>query len=120
MPKKILVVEDEPDLRSLTELFLQKAGYQTAGCESGREVMSAVESSHPDLILLDVMLPGLDGLTIAKMLSADPEKSKIPFVAVSALSQTKMTFEQFPQCQGFVSKPFDMAQLLQKVKEVLG
>ncbi|NLO92363.1 MAG: response regulator [Elusimicrobia bacterium] len=120
MPKRILVVEDEPDLRNLTELFLQRAGYQTAGCESGREVMAAVESATPDLILLDVMLPGMDGLTIAKMLSADPNKAGIPFIAVSALSQTKMSFDQFPQCRGFVSKPFDMTQLIQKVKEVLG
>ncbi|HOX23480.1 MAG TPA: response regulator [Elusimicrobiales bacterium] len=120
MAKKILIVEDEPDLRGLTEIFLKRAGYETISCENGRDVFPILETDKPDLIIMDVMLPGMDGLSLSKALAADPEKSKIPLLAVTALTQTKMTFEQLPQCQGFISKPFDMEQLLQKVQQILG
>ena len=119
MAKKILIVEDEPDLRALTELFLQRAGYETVSCENGREVFPSLDTTTPDLILMDVMLPGMDGIALAKALSADPAKSKIPLIAVTAMSDTKSTFLELPQCVGFVSKPFDMAQLLQTIKKVL-
>jgi len=120
MGKKVLIVEDEPDLRTLTEMFLQKAGYETVTCENGREVMPAIAKTKPDLILLDAMLPGMDGIALAKALSMDAEMSKIPFIAVTAMSDTKSTFEELPQCQGFISKPFDMVQLMEKVKKILG
>lgn len=119
MAKKILIVEDEPDLRTLTELFLQRAGYETVTCENGREVFPTIDKAAPNLILMDVMLPGMDGIALAKALAADTEKSKIPLIAVTAMSETKNTFLDLPQCVGFISKPFDMAQLLQTVKKVL-
>ena len=71
--QSVLVVEDEEDIRELVSYNLLKEGYQVAGVASGEDALTAVESKTPDLILLDIMLPGLDGLRVCRKLKEQPE-----------------------------------------------
>ena len=74
--RSILVVEDEEDIRELVSYTLLKEGYQVASVASGEEALSIVEAKPPDLIVLDLMLPGLDGLTVCRRLRAQPEDGR--------------------------------------------
>jgi len=112
-------VEDEGDLRELMAKTLQESGYDVGACDTGRTVLSAAAEFKPDLILLDIMLPGVDGLALAQQMSEDPVLSKIPVIAVSALENTRKQLEMLPQTCGFISKPFSMSVLVAKIKEVL-
>jgi len=119
MSAKILVVEDEGDLRELIIKTLAAAGYETFHCDNGREVLPLTAKHKPSLILLDIMLPGIDGVEIARQLSDDPALSSTPFLAVSALEHSRKQLELMSQCKGFVSKPFAMSDLLGRIKAIL-
>ena len=76
--QSVLVVEDEEDIRELVSYNLLKEGYQVAGVASGEDALAAVESKPPDLVLLDLMLPGLDGLSVCRKLKGNPLTESIP------------------------------------------
>ena len=78
MRTRVLVVDDEPDLLELINYNLTKAGYEVACVLSGEEALAHVHASPPDLIVLDVLLPGLDGLEVCKALRRDPTTASIP------------------------------------------
>ena len=82
--QSVLVVEDEEDIRELVSYNLLKEGYQVAGVASGEDALTAVESKTPDLILLDIMLPGLDGLRVCRKLKENPKYESIPIVKLTA------------------------------------
>lgn len=78
MKKFVLIVEDEEDIRELVSYHLIKEGYQVAGVASGEEALEVAEKQTPDLILLDVMLPGMDGLTVCQRLRSAPRRPTWP------------------------------------------
>lgn len=119
MAIKILVVEDEGDLRELMLKSLADAGYEVFYCDNGREVLDSVSKNKPNLLLLDIMLPGVDGLELAKKMADDPVFSSLPMLAVSALEHSRKQLEMLPQCKGFISKPFAMTDLLRKIRIAL-
>ena len=80
----VLVVEDEADIRELVSYNLTKAGYQVTGVVTGEEALAAVETDPPDLVVLDLMLPGMDGLTVCRRLKKDPKTASIPIVMLTA------------------------------------
>ena len=87
MRTRVLVVDDEPDLLELIHYNLTKAGYDVACVLSGEEALTYVHSSLPDLIVLDVLLPGLDGLDVCKVLRRNPMTAGIPIVMITARSE---------------------------------
>jgi DNA-binding response OmpR family regulator len=120
-PKKILVVDDEPDVASLLTLLLKSQGYNVVSAGDGQEALEKARSEQPDLILLDVMLPKMDGYKVARMLKFDENFSSIPIIMLTAKVQEKD--KQIGMEMGaddYVTKPFDTAALLAKVKAVLG
>lgn len=120
MKKRILIVEDEASIVELLNLVLAREGYELASCQTGREAISMIKTFHPHLVLLDVMLPGLDGLGIIKIMAQDEILSNIPVIVISALVESAHMFQPFAQVKGFCSKPFVLTDLISKVKKAIG
>ncbi len=120
MKKRILIVEDETSIVELLLLILAREGYELDTCQTGRDAISKIKEFHPHLILLDVMLPGLDGASIVKIMSEDETLVNIPVIITSALVESQRMFQMYPQVKGFCSKPFVLTELISKVKKALG
>ena len=118
--KKILVVDDEPDVASLLTLMLKSQGYHVIAAGDGQEALEKARAEVPDLIVLDIMLPKLDGYKVARMLKFDEKFSHIPIIMLTAKIQEKDRKTGLEMgADAYVTKPFDTMQLLEKVKEVL-
>jgi DNA-binding response OmpR family regulator len=118
--KKILVVDDEPDVLSLLTVMLKAQGYEVVTAADGQEALEKARNVEPDLILLDIMLPKLDGYKVARMLKFDEKYNHIPIIMLTAKIQEKdkqMGLEM--GANEYVTKPFDTTLLIEKVKEVL-
>lgn len=120
MKKRILLVEDETSIIELLTLVLAREGYEVYTCQSGRDAVAKIKELRPHLIILDVMLPGMDGMSIANVLSQDEELSFIPIIVTSALLESEKMFQKFPQVKDFCSKPFVLKDLLLKAKQAIG
>jgi len=120
MTKRILVVEDTEDNRQIMRDLLSSAGYDLVEAQDGVEGVAMAKSQRPDLILMDIQLPGLDGYEATRRIKADPALSHIPVIAVTsyALSGDEAK-TRAAGCDGYVAKPFSPRQLLQKVREYL-
>ena len=121
MTKRILVIEDQEDNRRIVRDLLTSVGYEVLEAVSGEEGLERAERERPDLILMDIQLPGLDGYEATRRLKASPELREIPIIAVTsyALSGDEVKAEQ-AGCDAYVSKPFSPRALLGKVREYLG
>ena len=116
-PIRILHVDDEPDIREIVDMSLSlNPDFQVRACESGAEAVAAAAEWSPELILLDVMMPRMDGPTTLSQLRKDPRTSKIPVLFMTARAQTREV-EQFIAlgAQGVISKPFDPMTLAHDV-----
>lgn len=114
---KILVVEDNPLNLELTTDLLEMAGHQVLQAESGERVLEIVRQDLPDLILMDVSLPGKDGLELTSELKADPELRGIPVVAVTAHAMAGDQERVLAVgCEGYLTKPIDTRTFAQQVE----
>jgi two-component system phosphate regulon response regulator PhoB len=121
MPKaNILVVEDEEEILELVSYNLQKEGYGVQGAVSGEEALRGVKRLPPDLILLDLMLPGIDGLEVCKALKADSSTRNIPVIMLTARSEEADIVTGLELgADDYITKPFNRRVLLARVKAVL-
>ncbi len=118
--KKILVVDDEPDVLALLTLMLKSQGYNVITAIDGQEALEKARKEAPNLILLDVMLPKMDGYKVARMLKFDENFSHIPIILLTAKIQEKDRQTGLEMgANEYMTKPFDTALLLAKVKETL-
>lgn len=121
--KKILIVDDKPDVRELVEVTLDIGDYQLSQAENGSQALEIARSEKPDLILLDVMMPGsdLDGFQVCEQLKNDPNTKDIIIIMLTAMGQLvdKQRGNEVG-CNGYFTKPFSPLALLNKVEEVLG
>ncbi|MGB9612910.1 MAG: response regulator transcription factor [Candidatus Margulisiibacteriota bacterium] len=118
--KKILVVDDELDVTNLISLLLKSQGYKVIVATEGRQALDLARREIPDLIILDIMLPGLDGYKIARMLKFDENYSHIPIIMLTAKVQEKdKQIGLETGADEYLTKPFDTGFLLAKVKEIL-
>src|SRR5919202_5944459 len=120
-PRMILVVEDEDYLRGLIRLALERAGYRVRDVADGEAALDLVARQRPDLILLDVDLPGIDGFAVCERLKADPSTSGIRILMLTAMSE-EADRERGLQvgADGYVAKPFGPFALLARIKDELG
>jgi len=116
----ILVVEDEPTIQELIKFNLESVQYRVITCDRGEETESLVEEHKPDLILLDIMLPGIDGLEVCKRLQINQKNKSIPIIILSALNEEVdvVTGLELGACD-YISKPFSPPILLARVKSAL-
>ena len=120
-PKRILIVDDDAFIRRPLEFILSEEGYQAATAANTDEGLRSIETQPPDLILLDVMMPGKDGLTWCAELKADPRYAKIPIVLLSARGQDLDRQRGYAAgASDFVSKPYSPVELKRRVVELLG
>jgi two-component system, cell cycle response regulator DivK len=120
MSKRILIVEDQEDNRSILRDLLSAAGYELIEATNGAEGVEVARRERPDLILMDIQLPVVDGYEAARRIKADAELKAIPIIAVTsyALSGDEAKARS-AGCDGYVTKPFSPRQLLAKVREYL-
>jgi two-component system, OmpR family, alkaline phosphatase synthesis response regulator PhoP len=118
--QSVLVVEDEEDIRELVSYNLLKEGYQVAGVASGEDALSAVEAKAPDLVLLDIMLPGLDGLRVCRKLKENPRFQSLPIIMLTAKGEEADVVAGLNMgADDYVTKPFSPKVLLARVQAVL-
>lgn len=118
--KSILIVDDERDLVDLLTINLQKAGYQTSAALNGRQALAALEVAHPDLILLDLMLPEISGIEVARRVRTDPATAGIPIVMLTAKGTEGDQLAGLTMgADDYIAKPFSMRVLLARVEAVL-
>lgn len=117
---RILVVEDEPDLAGLVEVNLSLAGYDVTVAETGEAGLQEVRNVEPDAVLLDVMLPGIDGWNVLRTIKEDRTTRDLPVVMLTALSEERDLIRGHLQgAVEYVTKPFEMRRLLETVETVL-
>ena len=119
-PKKILIVEDNEQNLYLETFLLEKHGYDVIQARNGREGLKLAVSERPDLILLDIQLPVMDGYEVARRLKQEPDTTTIPIVAVTsyAMAGDRETILD-TGCEGYVEKPIDPDGFVGRVKKFL-
>ena len=120
MTKRILVIEDTEDNRVILSDLLSSAGYELIEAMDGLEGVATAEREQPDLILMDIQLPGIDGYEATRRIRKIPALAKVPIIAVTsyALSGDEAKTRE-AGCDGYVAKPYSPRQLLAKVREFL-
>jgi DNA-binding response OmpR family regulator len=119
MAKRILLAEDEPNIVESIRFLLQRSGYEVSVCDNGREVLDAVRESPPDVLVLDVMLPELDGFEVLRRLREHDPERKLPILVLTAKGQREDR-ERAVQAGAdlFIAKPFANAELIAAVNEL--
>lgn len=118
---KALLVDDDPDIRLVARLALARAGFDVALAASGAEALQAARASRPDVILLDWMMPEVDGLEVCRRLKQDPALDTVPVIFLTARSQKAEVAQGIALgAAGYIVKPFDALALGDEVRKLLG
>ncbi len=118
--KKILLVEDNPVNRRLAEFLLRSQGYQVRAATNAQEAFDTIKAERPDLILMYVQLPGMDGLEATRKIKAEPTTRDIPVVAVTSYAMKGDREKALAAgCSGYITKPIDKDTFVQEVATVL-
>lgn len=121
MSKKIVLAEDEPQIARLIEFKLKKEGYSVTWKENGEEALKAIKEDKPDLILLDIMMPVMDGYEVLRRVKEDENLRSIPVIMLTARAQEKDVVKGIDMgAEDYITKPFHPAELLARVKRILG
>jgi len=120
MKEKILIVEDEKDIIKMLEYNLKKEGFKVIVAQDGEDALDAALRQYPDLILLDLMLPGMDGLEVCKSLKKESKTSLIPIIMLTAKDRSDDIHKaKEVGANGYIVKPFEAATLLFEIKSLL-
>ncbi len=119
MPKKILAVDDERHIVRLVQINLVKEGYEVVTASNGREAIEKAKEYKPDLIVMDVMMPEMDGFEALEKMKADPELMAIPVIMLTAKAQDADVFSGWQKgADLYLTKPFNPSELLTFVKRI--
>jgi two-component system alkaline phosphatase synthesis response regulator PhoP len=117
MAKKILVVDDERHIVRLVQVKLEGQGYEVVTAYDGKEALEKVDSEHPDLIILDIMMPCMDGFEVLATLKKNPVTCNIPVFFLSAKVEDADVFRGWQSgCDQYITKPFDPRELIAHAK----
>ena len=117
--KKILVVDDEDDILHFLELVLREKGYDVATASGGHEALTKAQLEQPNLILLDIMMPQMDGWEVLKLLRVDEETADIPVAMLSARTEAKDRVQGLQEgAIDYICKPFSLQDLLVKIETI--
>jgi len=118
---RILVIEDHEENRRLLRDLLTSFGYELTEAVTGEDGLVAAEANPPDLILMDIQLPGIDGYEVTRRIKANPALRHIPVIAVTSYALSGDDVKALEAgCDAYVTKPFDPAELLEKIRGYLG
>ena len=118
----VVCVEDEPEMIDLIKLILGRRNFKLIGAVGGREGLDTIREKKPELVLLDLMMPDMDGWEVYQRMKADPELQDIPVIVVTAKAQSidKVLGLHIAKVDDYVTKPFGPQELLASVNKVLG
>lgn len=120
MAKKLLIVDDEPELLLLMAVRLKASGYEIFTASDGQRALEVAKKEGPDLIILDIMLPKMDGYKVCGLLKKDTRYANIPILLFSARAQTEdMKLGEEVGADAYITKPFDPQILLSKIEFLL-
>jgi DNA-binding response OmpR family regulator len=120
--KQIVCIEDEPEMIELIRLILGRRGFDVHGASGGKEGLELVREMHPDLVLLDLMMPEMDGWEVYQQMKADTSIRDIPVVVVTARAQNidKVLGLHIAKVDDYIAKPFGPQELMDSVEKILG
>jgi DNA-binding response OmpR family regulator len=120
--KMILCIEDEAEMIDLIRLILTRRGFDVRGANGGKEGLEIIRRDHPDLILLDLMMPDMDGWEVYQQMKADESTKDIPVIVVTAKAQSidKVLGLHIAKVDDYIAKPFSPQELMESVDNVLG
>ena len=120
MPKKILLVDDEPEILEICRDYLKASGYEVVTAKDGAHGLSAARREKPDLVVLDLMMPGIDGWEVYRQMRADKELMEIPVIIVTAKAQSidKVLGLQVAKVADYITKPFGPKELINSIQRV--
>ena len=120
MPTKILIADDEEHLGYLVKFKLEKEGFDVIWKKDGRQALEAVQEERPDLVILDVMMPGLTGFEVLEAIKADPELKDTPVIMLTASGQEADTVKGIDMgAADYIVKPFRPAELVARIRRCL-
>jgi len=120
--KKVLCIEDDPEMIDLIKLILERRGFNFVGAVGGREGLDAIAREKPDLVLLDIMMPDIDGWDVYRQMKSNKEFKDLPVIVVTAKAQSidKVLGLHIAKVDDYVTKPFGPKELLRSIDKVLG
>jgi CheY-like chemotaxis protein len=120
--KRIVCIEDEPDMIELLRAILEGKGFEFIGADGGVQGLKVVREEKPDLILLDLMMPDMDGWEVFQQVKDDPELSEIPVVVVTAKAQSidKVLGLYIARAEDYITKPFKVQDLVDSIEKLVG
>lgn len=120
--KRVVCIEDEPEMIDLVRLILGRKGFQVIGANGGIEGLETVRREEPDLVLLDLMMPDMDGWEVYQQMKADDTLRDIPVVVVTAKAQSidKVLGLHIAKVDDYITKPFGPQELLESVEKIIG
>ena len=118
---KVVCIEDEPEMIELVKLILEKKGVEVIGAPGGRQGLEVIARERPDLVLLDLMMPDMDGWEVYQQMKARPEMQNIPVIVVTAKAQSidKVLGLHIAKVDDYITKPFGPTELAESVRRVL-
>jgi len=118
--KRILCIEDEADMIDLTRLVLEREGYQVLGAVGGARGLEIIRLEKPDLVLLDLMMPDVDGWEVYRQMKADKDLAQIPVIVITARAQSidKVLGLQVAKVDDYITKPFGPTELLDSIHRI--
>ena len=119
--KRVLYIDDEPEMVELVRLILGRKGYQVSGANGGREGLAAMRQDPPHLVLLDLMMPEMDGWEVYQQMKANDATRDIPVIVITAKAQSidKVLGLHIAKVEGYISKPFASQELMENVDRVI-
>jgi twitching motility two-component system response regulator PilH len=130
MTKKVLVVDDDPDVRLFNTTVIEECGYSALEAENGEEGLAKVKQAHPDLVLLDVLMPRQSGIRFYRELKTDPDLAKVRVVLLSGIAKKTFLRSQkaltefggaaVPEPEYYLEKPVEPEELARTLKQILG
>lgn|SRR5579859_816299 len=120
-PIKVLHIDDKPEMIEMIRIILSKAGYEVAGATNGKSGLQALETFMPDVVLLDLMMPDIDGWEVFRAIKANPQTAHIPVIVLTARAQSidKVLGLHIAKVDDYITKPFNQTQVLDSLKRVL-
>jgi DNA-binding response OmpR family regulator len=120
--RRVLCIEDDPEMIDLIRLILERRGFMVQGATGGRAGLQALQESPPDLVLLDLMMPDMDGWDVYQNMKSEPTMRGIPVIIVTASGQSidRMLGLEIAKVDDYIVKPFSPQALLESVEKVLG
>ena len=118
---KVVVIEDDVEMINLVKLILKKEGFEVTGAMGGRDGLDAIEKNQPDLVLLDLMMPDIDGWEVYQTMKANDQTKHIPVIIITAKAQSidKVLGLHIAKVDDYITKPFSPNELVASVRKVL-